>query len=369
MKDMIIVGGGVIGLLCARELLQQGATVTLIEKSEPGREASWAGGGIVSPLYPWHYVPAISALASWAQASYPRLTQQLLEETGIDAELNPCGLLMLDPPEAAQALEWARRFDKPMTSVDKAFVAQREPSATTDFSSALWLPYVSNVRNPRLLQALRASLEQSPGFSLVNTTEITDIRRTPEGNARVCSGAREWQGEKVILCTGAWSARLLESQGMRLPVVPVRGQMLLFEPRPGLINSIILKDGKYLIPRMDGHILVGSTTEEAGFEKVTTGEARELLLGHAFSIAPVLREVPVVNHWAGLRPGSPGGLPFIGRVPGWSNLFLNAGHYRNGLVLAPASARLLRDLVLDQSPIVDPAPYDPARVREPMAMI
>lgn len=368
MSDVIVVGGGVMGLLTARALLARGMTVTLIEKTETGTEASWAGGGIVSPLYPWNYVPAISALASWAQDYYPELVAQLRDETGIDPELNPCGLLMLDPPEAQQALAWGRRFGKAVLPVDHAFVHEHEPAAARDFSDALWLPYVGNVRNPRLLQALKASLLRHAGFSLVVNQTVTDIV-AGDVSATVRSDSGCWIAEKVVVCAGAWSGVLLERVGLALPVVPVRGQMLLFAPRPGLINSIILKDGKYVIPRLDGHILAGSTTEEVGFDKRTTDDARDLLLHHAFDIVPALRDVPVVQQWAGLRPGAPGGLPFIGAVPDRPNVFVNAGHYRNGLVLAPASAHLVADLVTGQTPALDPSPYDPARVREPMAMV
>ena len=368
MSEVVVVGGGVMGMLVARELLQRGISVTLIEKSEPGTEASWAGGGIVSPLYPWNYVPAISALSSWAQDYYPLLVEQLLAETGIDAELNPCGLLMLDPPEADKARQWAAQFGKPIQDVTRDFVAGQEPAATQAFETALWLSYVSNVRNPRLLQALKASLLLRDHFELISQRQIDRLESTATG-VTVRSGSELWSAQKVIVCAGAWTSQLLQSFELMLPVVPVRGQMLLFDARPGLINSIILKDGKYVIPRRDGHILAGSTTEEVGFDKSTTEDARDLLLHHAFDIVPALKSVPVVKQWAGLRPGAPGGLPFIGAIPGAENVFVNAGHYRNGLVLAPASARLVVDLVLGSTPIVDPAPYDPARTREPMAMI
>lgn len=368
MSDVIVVGGGVMGMLTARQLLLRGVSVTLVEKSEPGSEASWAGGGIVSPLYPWNYVPAISALASWAQDFYPQLVEQLRDETGIDPQWSPCGLLMLNPPDFAKALHWGRQFGKTVQAVDRDFVQKREPAATSAWQQALWLPYVSNVRNPRLLQALSASLLRQNRFTLIRQAAVERITPTGSGVVVSCGGTHV-SGAHAVVCAGAWSSGLLASLGLYLPVVPVRGQMLLFDTRPGLINGIILKDGKYVIPRQDGHILAGSTTEEVGFDKSTTADARALLLQHALDIVPALQDVSVVKQWAGLRPGSPGGLPFIGAVPGAANVFVNAGHYRNGLVLAPASAQLVADLLMGVTPIVDPAPYDPARAREPMEMI
>jgi len=137
----------------------------------------------------------------------------------------------------------------------------------------------------------------------------------------------------------------------------VHGQMMLFKAKPGLVNRVVLKGGRYVIPRNDGRVLVGSTLERIGFEKRTTQEAAECLHRTALSIIPKLADYPVEHHWSGLRPGSPEGIPFIGKVPSVENLYINAGQYRNGLVLAPASTRLLADILLQRKPIITPEPY------------
>jgi glycine oxidase len=142
-----------------------------------------------------------------------------------------------------------------------------------------------------------------------------------------------------------------------IPVKPVKGQMLAFKHEAGALRGVVLGDGHYLIPRRDGTLLAGSTLEFTGFDKSTSDSARETLGAFAKRLMPSLASAPLIGHWSGLRPGSEGGVPVIGAFPGVSGLFVNAGHYRNGLVLAPAASRLVVDLMLDRAPSVDPAPY------------
>lgn len=355
---IVIVGGGVIGLMMARELLGAGQAVRLVERRGTGQEASWAGGGIVSPLWPWRYPPAVTALAAVAQSAYPELAAALAVETGIDPELSPCGMLLVDSEDERDALAWAEAYDRPMSRVTGlAALRELEPGLGEGFHRGLWMPYIANVRNPRLLAALRASV-LARGGEITEHDGVAAIE-TQGGRAsavRLTSG-EQIAGDQIILATGAWTAALLAPFGLSLPIRPMRGQMLLYETAPGTLQHIVLAEGRYLIPRRDGHVLCGSTTEDVGFDTHTTAEARALLQGVAQRILPVLAQQAPVAHWAGLRPGSPNGIPWIGPVPGVDGLWVNAGHYRNGLVLAPASARLLVDLLLGRAPALDPAPY------------
>lgn len=362
--DVAIVGGGVIGMLVARELSDEGLTVALFERGPCGGEASWAGGGIVSPLYPWRYLDAVTALASRAQEAYPALSASLLQETGIDPELEPCGLLMLDAEDEAEAMAWARRNGRRMQSVDPLFLRERQPALSPKFHHGLWMPDVANIRNPRLVQALKVSLEQR-GVSIHEYHEAGDVTRLQ--GAVDALWVRDSAGEEhcvvadqYVFCAGAWTGKLLRGIGQSIAVEPVRGQMLLFELPERMLSEIVLHHGRYLIPRRDHHLLVGSTLEHTGFDKQTTRDALDSLRHSAEDMLPALRDLPVKRQWAGLRPAAPGGVPFIGRLPGLGNAWVNAGQYRNGLVLAPASARLLADLMTGARPLVDPAPYTPA---------
>jgi len=365
--DFLIIGGGINGLLLARELARENARVLLLEQGECCREASWAGGGIVSPLYPWRYQDAVTALASWAQDYYPSLTADLQLETGIDPELSQCGLLMLDAEDEPDALHWAAENGRRMERVDPGVIYACEPELAAGFSSGLWMPEVANIRNPRLGQALLADLQSRENVLVREHSQVVGME-TSGGvvSGVVVSAGQErvsYRADRLILCAGAWTGVLARQLNLSLPVEPVKGQMLLYRlPQPP-VREIVLTRGRYLIPRRDGHLLVGSTLEYTGFDKTPTQDARHSLRASAEALLPLLQRHEPIGQWAGLRPAAPAGVPYIGRLPGYGNLYVNAGQFRNGLVLAPASARLLTDILLGRPPIVDPAPYRPDRDR------
>ncbi|MFC3284185.1 glycine oxidase ThiO [Litchfieldella rifensis] len=361
MSDFLIVGGGVIGMMTALQLADAGHAVTLLERGECGREASWAGGGIVSPLYPWRYSAPVSNLSRWSEGFYPELALRLLEETGIDPEYRQKGLLYLRVDDEPQALAWAREVGKPLERVGPDFLYAKEANAAPGCDGALWMPTLGSIRNPRLIKALRTRLVAMRRVTLKEGMEVTGLQRQGSRitGVETATGSVSCERSQVIVCGGAWAAQLLAGVGINLPVRPIKGQMILFKAPQGLVQRVVLMDGRYVIPRGDGRVLAGSTLEDVGFDKTTTDDARDSLWHSAVRIVPRLADCEVEHHWAGLRPGSPKGVPFIGALPGFDNLHVNAGHYRNGLVLAPASTRLLVDQLLKREPIIDPEPYRP----------
>ncbi len=354
--DILIIGGGISGLLTARELQLAGRKVTVIDKSMFGQESSWAGGGILLPIYPWRQDEAISDLVVASLAMYPTLSHELLEATGIDPEWRPCGMLICKNPDIELASSWCQK---------RNIAYQKSPTRLLevlhcDFNNPLWLPEIAQARNPRLLKSLSAYL-LNEGVRFVEQTDISSIEIKQDRIRRVTTNQETFAAQHVVLCAGAWTNDFLKTwlpeAGLTLQIQPVRGQMLLFDAKPETLSHMILDDDHYLIPRRDGKILAGSTVEHVGFEKTTTDDAGQRLYDFATELFPELNKYPVCQHWAGLRPGTPRGVPYIGFHPKIENLSINAGHFRNGLVMGPASAHLLADLLLNRLPIVDPTAY------------
>ena len=354
--DITLIGGGVIGLLTARAFINAGASVTILDKALLGQESSWAGGGILLPLYPWRQAEAISQLAVHSLFLYPSLATQLFADTDKDPEWTPCGLLIAKNPDINEAIAWCQqhgiRFQHAEDALFNNLVTQTE--------QPLWLPDIAQARNPRLVKSLKQDL-LNKGVTLIENCELTDIRQTQNTITHIKTSTGEYPVKELIISAGAWTGQLFQKlfKGLMASptIAPVKGQMLLFEAKAGLLPSMVLDGDHYLIPRRDGKILAGSTVEHDGFNKCTTEAARNDLTEFALTLLPALKHAPLLHHWAGLRPGTLLGIPYIDRHPDISNLSINAGHFRNGLVMGPASAELIVDLLLNRPTSVDPEPY------------
>lgn len=356
MIEHIVIGGGISGLMTAYYLNKAGKQVCLLERGLVGRESSWAGGGIISPLYPWRYSQPVTQLVQWSQKQFPEIIEDLHSSAQIDPELIQSGMLILDEPDMPSAMRWADETHTNVATIDQEQIAGLEPSLGNPPAKALWMPDVNQVRNPRLVKALREHLLKN-GVLIQENTEVTEILCEQGQVVAVKTDQTELKSNHVAIACGAWSSALWPEMEKNLQVKPIRGQMLLIKTRPDLIKRIVLAKDHYVIPRQDGRVLVGSTIEDVGFNKTTTDNAHDVLLKFAYELMPVLQDFKVEHHWAGLRPGTPDNIPRIMRHPKIAGLYINAGHFRNGVVTAPASAKILVNLMLNEQPILDPGAY------------
>ncbi len=353
---VIIIGAGAIGLLTALKLQQAQISVTLFEQSQTGQESSWAGGGILSPLHPWHQADAINRLAHWSQQHYPSLVELLTPAISKTIDYHKTGLLYFDSNDYTQVLTWNKKFPQAIQQLSTQAINSIEPKLAQLPESAIWMPDIAQIRNPRLTQALKQYLYQKQ-VKIQEQTKVSGLNITHHRITGIITTKGKYEADAVVIAAGAWSNQLLAALSLKIQTQPVRGQMLLFKAKPKWLNCMVLKDNYYLIPRQDGRILVGSTLENVGFNKQTTTDAYQALYQAAQNLIPDIRQFPVEHHWAGLRPSAPKGIPYIGEHPEVKGLYINTGHFRNGIVTAPASAQLLANLILQQPPILDPTPY------------
>lgn len=358
-QDFIVIGAGIIGLATAVRLLTEGATVTILEKNKVGQESSWAGGGILSPLCPWDYPDAVTRLTDYSAAMFPAWVAELCEATGIDAEYEASGMLVLPPYHAEAVHKWriSHAAEVEQNAFSECFPRNKQ-SIPLHFNveNALFLPHIAQVRNPRLLYALH-KLAVQLGGRIIEHCEVYEIITQHNRLDVLATSCGKYRADHFVITAGAWSKQVLGKHAFSLDIKPMRGQMLLYKFAEPPLRSILLQRDVYLIPRRDGYLLAGSTMEDVGFNKQVTLAAREYLSERAQGLLPQLKNMPLINHWAGLRPASPQNIPTIGRHPLLNNLFINSGHFRYGVTMAPGSVRILLNEIMGRPQPFDIGPY------------
>jgi glycine oxidase len=357
MNDILIIGGGVVGLSLAWELAGHGLRVHVVERGEPGREASWAGAGILPAARREPGGTLYAQLSAFSRRLHAEWAQRLREETGIDTGFRVCGELHVarTPADGERVEQEAKQWEEEGLCVERLTVAEslaREPALasggpTAELLSAVLLPDAAQVRNPRHVRALATACQQR-GVKITTSAGVEDLELRGGRVEGAITSAGRFTAQRFALCAGAWTEPLLARLGHKLPLKPIRGQMVLMNLPRQLLKSVIHEGPHYLVPRDDGRVLVGSTLEDVGFDKRTTGEAIAELTAFAHSIVPALRDAEIEQTWAGLRPGSALAIPLIGPLPGFDNVLLAAGHFRWGLYLSPGTAVLLRQWILGE---------------------
>lgn len=365
-----IIGAGISGLLTALELVEQGCTVSIFDQQHAGKAASWAGGGILSPMYPWRYPQAVNHLAQFGKELYQQWNETLQPITGIDFQIHETGMLIFDEDDFNIGLNYKQQHQEPMQHCEYLQQEQLKkvnPHISEQFKHAIYFPQLANVRNPRLLKSIIHYLKQHPLIQFHENTWIDKF----EKNAQSIQFIQTQSGQKIyadhyVIATGAWSDHWSKQLKFNIPVQPVQGQMLLFKTPENWLPTMCMNKVMYLIPRVDGHVVCGSSMDNIGFDQRPSVQTQQNIFKACIEIVPELADFPIVKQWAGLRPSSPTGIPYIGNMPELDNLWANFGHYRNGLCMGPASARLLRQLILKQPTLVDPTPYSTNRLQPSM---
>jgi glycine oxidase len=364
--DVLVIGGGVIGLTTAYFLGREGAAVQVLDRSAPGTEASWAGAGIIPPGHPERATTPYDRLRAESSRAFPALSAELRERTGIDNGYRVCGgIEVFELTNPAILDMWAAEGIS-HTPLDADDLRRLEPAAEIPPAECYHLPDMAQVRNPRHLRALVAGCEN---FGVRIAANVPVVRlETSDGRvtAAISEAGVRFSADRYLIASGAWSDRLLRQLGLQAGVHPVRGQMVLFHPNRPLLRHVVCVEKRYLVPRDDGRILVGSTEEpEAGFEKRTTEAGIAALTEFAIRVVPKLAGLAPEKSWAGLRPGSPDGMPHLGRIPGIDNAFVAAGHYRAGIQLSAATGRVMTDLIAGRQPSIPIEAFRPDRPPSP----
>ncbi len=348
--DVIIIGGGIIGLSLSIALRKRRASVLVVERGEPGREASHAAGGMLVDC-PLETPAVLQPLATASARLHPEFAYELEVESGMKVDLRDQGTILFPTPKHAAnnpAFVASHSLSAPLNELEQGLSPQPLP--------VLYLKERSV--DPRALAAAAWKSAKNRGVDFSSGDEVTAVTVTDGRTAGVTTLKTTFHAAKVVNCAGAWSGQI---RPHAFPTRPVKGQMLcLVMPSRTLLKHVVRSPEAYLIPRSDGRLLVGATVEEAGFDKRTDLSTIQRLHRAAISLVPKLADSKILESWAGLRPGTPDALPILGETP-TPGYYVATGHFRDGILLAPITAEVMAAVIEDRQPEHDLSPFSPGR--------
>jgi glycine oxidase len=346
--DVIVVGGGIIGLSLSIELHKRGAQVLVVERGQAGREASHAAGGMLANCGD-ETPPLLQALATASAEGYPEFTHELQDESGINIDLRSDGTLLFTSS--------GHKFENiPGASPLPASLAELEPALVPGVRPAFFLKERSVCPRALSKAALRAAKHR--GVDLCSGSPVVSVDRWDGRVVGVTTDKTSYLAPKVVNCAGAWAGQIPPHA---FPIRPVKGQMVCFAmPSRDLLRHVVRSPEIYLIPRSDGRLLAGATVEEAGYDKRTVPETIQRLQRAAVAMCPALKDARVLEAWAGLRPGTPDDLPILGATP-TPGYYVASGHFRDGILLAPVTAQVMAQVITGSQPQYDVAPFSVER--------
>ncbi len=352
--DAIVVGAGIIGLSLAIELHKQGLLVLVVEKGEPGREASWAAGGMLVD-FPAETLPGLRELATASAQMYPEFVHELEDESGLKIDLRSVGTLLFagDGTGHSPVTPQADVLPQPLAELEPALEILNNPEPRF---TALYIKERSV--DPRHLTHAAIAAARYRGVDFSSGDHVLAVQVADGKAAGVLTNKTQFAAGMVVNCAGAWAGQIGPHS---FPTRPVKGQMLCVAmPEKEMVRHVIRTPDVYLIPRSDGRMLIGTTVEEAGFDKQTVPETMLKLRQAAVDLVPKLADARILEAWAGLRPGTPDGLPILGATP-TPGYFVATGHFRDGILLAPVTAMVMSQLISGQPPDFDLSAFSPQR--------
>jgi glycine oxidase len=352
--DVVIAGGGIVGVSVARELRKQGSSVLIVERGEPGREASHAAAGMLAYCDPMLPDP-LRRLARTSAGMYPEFVHEIEDESGMHVDLRTQGTIAcFEQSVEGDAASYVSAGEWRTLGADE--IARLEPQLAYSGQAAYWTP--EGCVDPRALVAASLKAAKHRGIDIASGSEVTAVEVEDGRPVAVKTAKTRYAAAAVVNCCGAWAGQV---GPLRFPTRPVKGQMLcVVAAQHGLLNHVVRAPEVYVVPRSDGRIVIGSTLEDAGFDKRVDPETIQRLQQAATRLIPELGEARMLETWAGLRPGTPDALPLLGATE-VENYFVAAGHYRDGILLAPVTARVMSRVVRGARPDLDLSAFSPAR--------
>ncbi|MEZ5343928.1 MAG: glycine oxidase ThiO [Pyrinomonadaceae bacterium] len=357
MSSVLIIGGGVIGLTIAREFHKKGiADITILEREKIGKGASFAAAGMLAPQAEADEADDFFRFCDESRKLYPKLADELYDETGIDIELDQTGTIFAafhesDSIAIAQRFSWQKKAGMEVERLSAAETHKLEPFISPDSLESLFFPNDWQIENRNLLNGLKKYAEIN-GLRIFENTEVSNLT---VGSGRISSvetkNDTQFSADIILISSGAWTSLInFENRKLAVPEVkPIRGQMLSFQTAKRLFRHVIYSRRGYIVPRKNGKILAGATVEDAGFENTNTAAGTEKILTTTSELSPSVAGLPIADRWSGLRPFTADGFPLIGRSEEADNLYLATAHYRNGILLAPMTASIVVDKIVSNA--------------------
>jgi glycine oxidase len=368
-SDVVLVGGGIIGCAIAFFLAKAGVRPLVLERDQVGAEASSGAAGLLTAQAHSDEADLLFDLKLRSRALYATLAVELRDRTDIDIEYRTLGHLVPALSEEQQdavgrRVAWQASRGLPAVRLTAREARELEPGLTAEVKGAGWFPEDHHVNNTSVTQAL-ASATMRLGGRIVVDSAVVELLRAGDRVTGVRTAQETIAAGTVVLCAGAWSRDFEASAGLPLPILPAKGQIVVARLEKPALRHVVYGEAGYAIPRATGEHILGSTVEYVGFDKRVTLEGLTRIMAGITTMVPSLQRAEMAASWGCLRPAAPDGLPLLGRVPGRQDLVVATGHFRNGILLAPITGKLIAELIVEGRPSISLDPFRPDRPFQP----